>query len=93
MNCRRGVPNPYISEGVIFLGEVALVNQTWNDMTILNAKIVVRSINIGGNDTGKVTSIFFSIGAIHGINQSFGVGISFIGCTGGPSCNMVSSMG
>ena len=48
-------------------------------MSLFNTKIVVRSINVGGNNGGKIASIFFGIGTIHGINQSFGIGIAFVG--------------
>ena len=51
-------------------------------MPILNAKIVMRSINIGGDDTGEVTSVFFGIGAVHGVDQTFCVRVAFIGGMG-----------
>ena len=47
-------------------------------MSILNAKVVMRSIDIGRNDGGKVTPVLFGIRSVHCINQSFGVGISFV---------------
>ncbi len=47
-------------------------------MSILNAKVVMRSIDIGRNDGCKVTSILFGIRSVHCINQSFGVSISLV---------------
>lgn len=47
-------------------------------MTILNAKVVMRSIDIGRNDRCKVTSVLFGIRSVHRVNQSFGVGVSFV---------------
>ena len=58
---------------------VALVNQSRNDVTILNGKVVMRSINVGGNNAGKVATILFGVGTIQGINEALGVGISLIG--------------
>ena len=47
-------------------------------MSILNTKIIMRSIDIGRNNGGKVTPILFGIRSVHCINQSFGVGISLV---------------
>jgi ethanolamine ammonia-lyase large subunit len=46
---------------------------------MLNGIIVMSPVNVGGDDGGKVASIFLSVGSTHGINKSFGVGVSFIG--------------
>ena len=54
------------------------MDQTWDDMSILNAKVIMWAINVGGDDGGEVTSIFFRICSVHGINESFGVGISLV---------------
>jgi len=54
------------------------VNQSRNNVTILNAKVVMRSIDIGRNDGGKVTSVLFGIRSVHCVNQSFGVGVPFV---------------
>jgi hypothetical protein len=47
-------------------------------MTILNGKVIVRAINVGWNDGSEVASIFFRVGSIHGIDQTFGIGITFV---------------
>jgi len=47
-------------------------------MSILNAKVVMRSIDIGRDDGCKVTSILFGIRSVHCINQPFGIGISLV---------------
>lgn len=47
-------------------------------MSILNTKVVMRSVDVGGDNTGEVTAIFFSVGTVHGINETFGVSVSFV---------------
>lgn len=58
------------------------MNQPGDYMPIFNTKIVMRSIDVGGDDTGEVTAIFFSVGTVHGINETFGVCVSFVGGVG-----------
>lgn len=58
------------------------MNETWNDVTILNAEIIEWTINVGGDNRGKVAPILFGIGTIHGINEAFGVGVTFVGGVG-----------
>lgn len=58
------------------------MNETWNDVTILNAEIIGWTINVGGDNRGKVAPILFGIGTIHGINEAFGVGITLVGGVG-----------
>lgn len=48
-------------------------------MTILNTKVIMRSIDIGGDDTGEVASVFFGVGSVHGVDETFCVGVSFVG--------------
>lgn len=52
-------------------------------MTIRNGEVVMGSVNVGGDDTGEVASIFFMVGTVHGVDESFGVGISLVGRVGG----------
>ena len=47
-------------------------------MTIFDRKVIFWAINVGGNNGSKVASIFLGVGAIHGIDQALGVGISFV---------------
>ena len=47
-------------------------------MSILNTKVIMRSIDVGGNNGSEVASILFGIGSVHGINQSFGVRVSLV---------------
>lgn len=48
-------------------------------MAILNGEIVVFSVNVGGDDGGKVAIVLFGVGSIHGVNQTFGIGVSLVG--------------
>ena len=54
------------------------MDQARNDVSILNRKIVIRSIDIGGNDGCKVAAIFFGIRPIHCIDKTLGIGVAFI---------------
>ena len=38
-------------------GEVALVNEAWDDMAVLQLVVVVWSVDIGGDDTGEGTAM------------------------------------
>jgi len=48
-------------------------------MPILNGEVVMRSVNVGGDDAGEVASILFMVGPVHGVNEAFGIGVPFIG--------------
>ena len=51
-------------------------------MSILNAKVIVRTIDIRGNDGCEVTPILLGVGSVHGIDESFCVRISLVGRVG-----------
>ena len=55
------------------------MNQAWNDVSILNAKIIVRSVDIRGNDGCEVTSVLLGVGSVHGIDKSFCIRVSLVG--------------
>ena len=46
----------------LLLGQVELVNQTWDHMAVLKIKVVVGTIHIGGHNTGEVASILLVVG-------------------------------
>ena len=45
--------------------------KVWDNMTILNVKIVVWSIDVGWNDRSELTAILIGITTIQYINHSF----------------------
>ena len=45
-----------MGSGLTF-GEVALVNEAWDDMAIFQLVVVVWSVDIGGDDTGEGTTM------------------------------------
>ncbi len=51
-------------------------------MSVLDGEIIVGAIDVSGDDGGEVTSVFFSVGAVHGIDKTFGVGVSLVGGVG-----------
>jgi len=54
------------------------MDQTGNDVSILNAKVVMRSVDVGRDDGCEVTSVLLGVGSVHGVNESFGVGIALV---------------
>ena len=46
----------------LLLGQIELVDQTWDHMAVLKIKVVVGTIHIGGHNTGEVASILLIVG-------------------------------
>jgi len=51
-------------------------------MSILNAKVIIGSVNVGGDDGGEVAPVLLGVGPVHGIDEPFGVGVSLVGGVG-----------
>lgn len=62
----------------ISLRIVCLVNESRNDVSSLDTVIIMRPIDICGNDGGEVAPILFCIAFVHDINHSLGISISTI---------------
>jgi hypothetical protein len=77
-----GSTSPDTKRSVVLFGLVAFVNQTGNDMALLDRKVVVFSVYIGGNDGGEVASVLGRVGTIHGVDHAFGVRVSLVGVVG-----------
>jgi hypothetical protein len=54
------------------------VNESRNNVPILNGKVVMWSIDIGWNDGCKVAPVLFSVGTVHGVDKTLCISISFI---------------
>ena len=48
-------------------------------MAVLNVKIVVGPVDVGGDDRSELTAVLVGITTIQHINHSFGIGVSFVG--------------
>ena len=46
----------------LLLGQIELVDQTWDHMAVLKIKVVVGTIHIGGHNAGEVASILLIVG-------------------------------
>mmetsp|Transcript_17484 Transcript_17484/g.51008 ORF Transcript_17484/g.51008 Transcript_17484/m.51008 type:complete len:238 (+) Transcript_17484:321-1034(+) len=68
--------------GVVLLGEVAFVDKSRNDVTVLNREVVVGAVDVGWDDGGEVAAILLGVRAVHGIDETLGVGISLVGGVG-----------
>ena len=75
-----GAPNR--EGGVVLLGQVALVDETRDDVAVLDGEVVVRAVDVGGDDGGEVAPVLLSVGAVQGIDEALGVGVSLIGWVG-----------
>mmetsp|Transcript_3980 Transcript_3980/g.7942 ORF Transcript_3980/g.7942 Transcript_3980/m.7942 type:complete len:396 (+) Transcript_3980:66-1253(+) len=64
---------------VLFFCNITFVNQSRDDMSPINREIIMRTVNIGGNDRSKVATILFRISTVQSVNQTLRVGISLVG--------------
>ena len=74
--------SPDRERSVVLFGLVAFVDQTGNHVALLYRKVVVFSVDVCGDDGGKVASVFFRIGTIHGVDHAFCVSVSLVGVMG-----------
>ena len=75
--------SPNREGGVVLLGQVALVDETRDDVAVLDGEVVVRAVDVGGDDGGEVAPVLLSVCAVQGIDEALGVGISLVGWVGG----------
>ena len=78
-----GARSPDGEGGSVLLGQVALVDETRDDVAVLDGEVVVRAVDVGGDDGGEVAPVLLSVCAIQGIDEALGVGISLVGWVGG----------
>ena len=52
-------------------------------MRILKIIIIMRAIDVGGNDGSEVAAVLFVVEMVEDIDHSFGVGVSKVGVVGG----------
>jgi len=78
-----GTTSPDGEGCVVLFGLVAFVDQPGDDVSVLDGEIVMRAVDVGGDDAGEVASVFLVVGAVHGVDESFGIGVSFVGGVGG----------
>lgn len=48
------------------------MNETGDNVTVLNGKVIVGTVDVGGDDGGEVTPVFFGIGSAEGVDEPFG---------------------
>jgi len=48
-------------------------------MAVLNVKVVVGPVDVGGDDRSELTAVLVGITTIQHIDHSFGIGVSFVG--------------
>jgi len=75
-----GAPNG--EGGVVLLGQVALVDEAGDDVAVLDGEVVVRAVDVGGDDGGEVAPVLLGVGAVHGVDEALGVGVSLVGGMG-----------
>ena len=58
------------------------MNEARDDVSILDGKVIVWTVDVGWDDGSKVASVLFSICTVHGINETFCISVSFVGWMG-----------
>lgn len=71
----RSVPHD-LERGSVFLGEVALVDKSRNDMGMSQIKVVMRSKDVRRNGRGEVAAEFLLVRMVLDVDHAFGVGIA-----------------
>ena len=46
-------------------------------------EVVVRAVDVGGDDRGVVAAVLFLVAAVHHVDHAFGIGVSFVGSVRG----------
>ena len=77
-----GAGSPDGEGGAVLFGQVALVDEAGDDVAVLDGEVVVRAVDVGGDDGGEVAAILLGVGAVHGVDEALGVGISLVGGVG-----------
>ena len=77
-----GAGSPNGEGGVVLLGQVALVDEAGDDVAVLDGEVVVRAVDVGGDDGGEVAPVLLGVGAVHSVDEALGVGISLVGGVG-----------
>mmetsp|Transcript_27371 Transcript_27371/g.43257 ORF Transcript_27371/g.43257 Transcript_27371/m.43257 type:complete len:295 (-) Transcript_27371:17-901(-) len=73
---RAAAPN---GEGrVVLLGDVAFVDESRDDVSVLDVEVVVGAVDVCGYDGGEVAAVLLGVGPVHGVDESFGVGVSLV---------------
>ena len=75
---RRAAP-PDGEGRVILLRVVALVNESRYDMPVLDGEIVVRTVDVRGDDAREVAPVLFGVGAVHRVDEALGVCVPLVG--------------
>lgn len=65
--------------GVVLLSEVALVDETRNHVAVLDAEVVVRAVDVRGDDGGEVAAVLLIVAPVHYVNHTLRVSVSNIG--------------
>mmetsp|Transcript_22084 Transcript_22084/g.32060 ORF Transcript_22084/g.32060 Transcript_22084/m.32060 type:complete len:201 (+) Transcript_22084:182-784(+) len=79
----QGLPTAPDGEvGVVTLCNVALVHQTRNDMSVLNAEVVMGPENVGGDDRREIAAIFIFVAPVEDVDHALGVCVALVGGVG-----------
>jgi len=60
------------------------VNQTRNDVAVLEVVVIVGSVDVGGDNAGEVAAVLLVVGLVEDINHPLGIGVAKVGGMRGP---------
>lgn len=75
-----GAPNG--EGGVILLCQVAFMDEAGDDVAVLDGEVVVRAVDVSWDDGGEIAPVLLGVGAVHGVDEALGVGVSLVGGMG-----------
>lgn len=55
------------------------MDEAGDDVAVLDGKVVMRAVDVGGDDGGEIAPVLLGVGAVHGVDEALGVGISLVG--------------
>mmetsp|Transcript_1805 Transcript_1805/g.4462 ORF Transcript_1805/g.4462 Transcript_1805/m.4462 type:complete len:345 (-) Transcript_1805:75-1109(-) len=76
---QRRAAAPYCKRRSVLFRQVAFVNEAGDDMARLDVEIVMRSVNVGGDDGCEVASVLFCVRSVQRVDESLGVRVPLVG--------------
>eukprot|EP00968_Pinguiococcus_pyrenoidosus_P011092 scaffold888_cov246-Pinguiococcus_pyrenoidosus.AAC.3 len=78
-----GARAPHGEVRAVAHGVVALVNEAGNHVAVLNVEVVVRAVDVRGNDARELAAVLLIVAAVQHVDHALGIGISLPGAISG----------
>lgn len=63
------------------------MNETWDDVAVVQVEVVVLAKNVGWNHSGEVATMLRLVHSVLHVHHPFSVGVSLVGEVGWPVVN------